>query len=50
MKKDYITPELERVAFQFKSDVLAVSDPETADSGGGTGQGNASSDPFSELP
>lgn len=50
MKKDYITPELERIAFQFKADVLAISDPEATDAGGGTGQGDADSDPFGVLP
>lgn len=50
MKKNYSSPELELIDLYVASDVLAVSDPmETTPTGGGSGQGDASSDPFGDL-
>ena len=46
MKKEYVSPELEKIWLTINSDVLNLSDPESTDAGGGAGQGDASSDPF----
>ena len=51
MKKLYSSPELELIDLHIVDDVLVNSDPmQSTPQGGGNGQGDASSDPFGDLP
>lgn len=48
MKKEYTTPELELIMLTVSHDVLALSDPEQTDAGGGYTPSNPD-DPFGDL-
>lgn len=50
-KKIYSKPELEFITLRIQMDVLALSDPESSISGGGTGEGGGggATDVLNEL-